>query len=854
MLNLISVVALAATLQSGLQVNTQGRNTSITLANGEVVRVTNNRVSNLREVEVAGDTRVITWQEALAGGRSDWYAISLDGQNVARVTSTDGMLHLRYREFDPLRGLPPVPEDLQPRRTESVFIVQFVCQPLDEFRRELASMGVEITHYLPTHAYIARMSEGVRSQVTSLPYVRWVGPYAPAYRIAPDFRGAGPYECNIQTLTSVVEENERLAAKLRAMGATVGEVQEKMYVLRARLTKEQIIAAAHEDEVLWIEPYGPPSDDMDIARQISGQVYVEGIAGYKGEGVRGEVLDSGCRVTHQAFQLHPLLVRSNSSSNSHGTSTTGIVFGSGAANAAGRGVLPEGQGIVAYYGSLGNRFTHTEALLQAPYYAVFQTNSWGSALTTAYTSDSYTMDDIIWRLDFLICQSQSNAGTTSSRPQAWAKNIVSVGGVNHLNTLTKADDYWNGASIGPAADGRIKPDFIHFYDNVLCTSNTSDTSYTSGFGGTSAATPITAGHFGIFYQMWADGAFGQTVTGNTVFDARPHAQTAKAVMAATASQYPFTGSAANLSRVKQGWGMIDVKNAWDNRFKLFIVNETDVLQNLQSRSYRMYVASGTPEFQATMIYADPPGTTSSTQHRINDLSLKVTSPSGVQYWGNNGLLDGNYSTSGGAANTKDTVENVIVPTPEPGVWTVEVIASEVNQDARLETPSVVDVDFALAVEGVMNYAQPQAMAVGPGNQVGGTVTDTLTSNNVGVAVRAGIVATPALPPARVEFTTNAAFSNPAEITFRVESSASTVGLMRKVELFDFLANQWVEIGSGAQTPGDSAVEYSTNSSPSRFVQAGSMQMRGRVSWKASGPVNSPNWLVVIDQVRWFLNP
>ncbi len=37
------------------------------------------------------------------------------------------------------------------------------------------------------------------------------------------------------------------------------------------------------------------------------------------------------------------------------------------------------------------------------------------------------------------------------------------------------------------------------------------------------------------------------------------------------------------------------------------------------------------------------GTTSAAQHRINDLSLKVTSPSGTVYWGNNGLTDGNLS-------------------------------------------------------------------------------------------------------------------------------------------------------------------------------------------------------------------
>ena len=85
-------------------------------------------------------------------------------------------------------------------------------------------------------------------------------------------------------------------------------------------------------------------------------------------------------------------------------------------------------------------------------------------------------------------------------------------------------------------------------------------------------------------------------------------------------------------------------------------------------------------------------------HRINDLTLKVTSPSAVVYWGNNGLLEGNWSVAGGAANTIDTVENVFIQNPEAGVWTVEVIASEINEDGHVETPEL-DADFALVVSG-----------------------------------------------------------------------------------------------------------------------------------------------------------
>ncbi len=358
-------------------------------------------------------------------------------------------------------------------------------------------------------------------------------------------------------------------------------------------------------------------------------------------------------------------------------------------------MLPSAQGIIASYQNLTNRYTHTAELKQDPYKAVYQSNSWGSATTTAYNTISAEMDDILFKEDFVLLNSQSNTGNQSSRPQAWAKNVVSIGGVRHFNTLSFDDDRWqNGASIGPAADGRIKPDLAHFYDSVLTTNSTSNTAYTSTFGGTSAATPITAGHFGIFFQMWHQGLFGNP-TGATVFDSRPHMTTAKAIMINTATQWNMIGT--DLTRVRQGWGRVDVQTLYNMRDKMLIVDESHVLNNLQSRTYTVNVQSGRGPFKATMVYADPMGNPSATLARINDLTLKVTSPSGAVYWGNNGLSAGKWSTPGGSANVIDTVENVYIEAPEAGNWTIEVIASELNQDARLETPNVIDADYALVV-------------------------------------------------------------------------------------------------------------------------------------------------------------
>jgi hypothetical protein len=113
----------------------------------------------------------------------------------------------------------------------------------------------------------------------------------------------------------------------------------------------------------------------------------------------------------------------------------------------------------------------------------------------------------------------------------------------------------------------------------------------------------------------------------------------------------------------------------------------------------LVVPPGTAELRATLDYRDPPGTTSSTLHRINDLDLILVAPDDTVYYGNNGLAAGMTSTPGGVPNKVDTVENVWLANPQSGEWHVIVFARSVNQDAHVETPAL-DVDYALVVTGV----------------------------------------------------------------------------------------------------------------------------------------------------------
>jgi len=669
------------------------------------------QIVEARSLAVPGSrVEVALWTEVASDGtRAERYAVSFDGESYSRVRPAQNRLELKRASFDPLERVP----DLSTSPLTgggNVYVVQFHSQTLAAYRDELARLGCDVRHFLPYQAHLVRMSPAQAERVRALDFVRWVGEYHPEYRLEPallaDLRGGRPLAdalYNVQVFEKGPAEKHVVAERIASLGGAVVAAIPHGYLLQARLGEQHLRAVVGWDEVVWVERWQAPETDMDKVRVDGGANLVESGGGFTGSGVAGEACDTGVLVNHGDFQSNPPLIHNgNSSDKSHGTSVAGIVFGDGSGNGTARGLLPDGTHVFASFHNLSDRYAHTAELLQPPYEAVFQTNSWGSGLTTDYTSVSMELDDIVFDNEIVILQSQSNTGDQESRPQAWSKNVVSVGGIRHFNTQSPADDAWQGAgSIGPAADGRIKPDLAYWYDSIFTTADNGG--YTSSFGGTSAATPMTAGYFGLFFQMWHENAFGNDPTGTTVFESRPHATTARAFVINGAERYDFQGASHDLTRVHQGWGRVNLANLWEARDKLFFVDETDVLENLESTTYSLVVGAGEPALRVTLVYLDLPGTTSSSVHRINDLTLRVGSPDGLTYWGNRNLKKGNWSLEGGAPNTKDVVENVFVQDPVPGVWTVEVLADEVNADAHVETPEV-DADYALVVSGTLGEA------------------------------------------------------------------------------------------------------------------------------------------------------
>ncbi len=681
----------------------------------------------------------------------------------------------------------------------SLYLVQFYGVALPEMRDALTKFGGESVAPFPLHAYVMRLSAQALEVARSSRFVRAVEPFAASHRfsLARDVRAGEPRHYLIRPSSDRPEVRGALVTELTSLGASVVLSTAGNYLVHASMTPEQVAQAAELGEVLHIDAWSAPESDMDKVRIISGADFLESTIGFTGTGVRGEVMDGNVDDTHPDLKNRGILFHGPRSSDDpfHGTATTGIVFGDGTANRKGRGLLPTGQPIFASYNNLVHdadagtydRHSHVAELNQAPYQAVFQSNSWGSGLTQEYTNISAEMDNTIFDLDFLIFNSMSNSGTRDARPEAWAKNVVSIGGVKHFDTLDTADDKWaGGGTIGPAKDGRLKPELSHFWDMTFAP--TPGGGYTE-FGGTSGATPITAGYAGLFLQMWSAGMFGNPTPGATVFENRPHFTTSKAVLMNTATQWAFSGATHDLTRVHQGFGRVDVKRLYELRNSMLIINETDLLTQGQVKRYEVTVAASTPEFRATLTWAEPAAVPSAGLQRINDLTLKVTAPNGTVYFGNNGLDAAMFSTSGGVANTKDTAESVYVNAPAAGTWVVEVRGDEIVQDNHRETTAV-DADFALVVSGIVRdtTGTPTVTFTAPANNstVSGTVKLTASTTGSVAKVRFGLPngtsVDDATAPYEASFDSTLLANGAAQVTAVAQTASGTSSPLATLDL------------------------------------------------------------------------
>jgi serine protease AprX len=345
--------------------------------------------------------------------------------------------------------------------------------------------------------------------------------------------------------------------------------------------------------------------------------------------------------------------------------------------------------------------------------ARIHSNSWGGGDPGSYDDQCRQFDRFVWdHKDFCFVVAAGNDGTDrdadgkvnlmSVSSPGTAKNCITVGACENVRPEFDTDrygDWWPTdfpvkpihhdamaddadqvvafSSRGPTKDNRIKPDVVAPGTFILSTrsrklapNNFAWKAYPPNknyffMGGTSMATPLTAGAVGLLRE------FLRKKRG--ISD--PSAALLKALLIAGAKRLPKTAPKGSVLDPHQGFGRVNLDRSL--RRPLLTVDGPGLQTGGKSTTKLKLPASG-GHLRIAMCYSDYPG-----GNLINNLNLIVTDPKGKRHVGN-------QPTKGKATMELDSTNNVEVvdvPKAKGGMWIVEVIGGNVPSGPQ---------DFALA--------------------------------------------------------------------------------------------------------------------------------------------------------------
>ena len=387
-------------------------------------------------------------------------------------------------------------------------------------------------------------------------------------------------------------------------------------------------------------------------------------------------------------------------------------------------------------------------------------NSWGSDTSGDYDFEAQAYDKLVrdaqsgtpGNQEMIFAFAAGNAGPCNSPKSQQgidspgsAKNVITVGASANVRSLSSdngglttdgldacgvgdadsasADDVDCGSSRGPCSDGRMKPDLVAPGDHItggvaqdspppspagtgsalscfdalgVCalpnsgTTNNPDNFFPLGqqfytvSSGTSHSTPVVAGACALIRQYFI----------NHSLDVPSPAMT-KAFLINSARYLTGVGANDTLWSQTQGMGEVNLGTAFDGtpRFLRDQVPADKFTGTGQRRAFVGQIVDSGKPFRVTLAWTDAPGSTTGAAYNNNlDLTVIV---GGNTYKGN--VFSGQYSTTGGSADSKDNVESVFLPAGLSGEISVFVTAANINSDGVPNEAPSLDQDFALVI-------------------------------------------------------------------------------------------------------------------------------------------------------------
>ncbi len=639
-----------------------------------------------------------------------WAGSVSDGR---RAAAAPRRLYLAARSapIDPA-GLPNLLDADQPLRPGRAYVLQLDGPPTATQKAALEALGVRLMDYLPQDAFIVAADGVAPSALRRLGFVRWLGEYAPAWKLAPGIgrrAWATPQRQQLAAEGRIVVDitlfesaDPQLAtAAIEALGDVVLHRAERIggnVTLTATMPAELVPALADLPQVQFVEDAPEVTLRNSTVRWIvqSNQTnytpYYD--AGIHGEGQVVGILDGQVDVNHCSFvdtqpigPTHRKILAYNAplGANLHGTHVAGIAVGDAGVDANTRGVAYLAKLVYAGIPSFTRIGVYNALSQHYNQGARVHTNSWGDDGTTAYNGLTRGIDAFCYDFeDALVLFAVTNTSTLKNPENA--KNLLAVGAT--FDTPNQHNHCTGGR--GPTSDGRRKPE-VYAPGCGIQSAKAATACSTTSLSGTSMACPAVAGAALLVRQYYTEGYYPSGSPNPA--DARiPSGALLKATLINSAVD--MTGVPGYPSD-QEGWGRIklDETLALPGTTRQLYVQDVPNASGLttgQSTDYFVTVNDPAEKLKVTLVWTDPPATAGASVALINDLDLEVIAPDGSHYWGN--YFVSGESATGGSADAVNNVEQVHVSAPAVGQWTIRVSGSSVPSGPQ---------GYALVVSGAI---------------------------------------------------------------------------------------------------------------------------------------------------------
>lgn len=681
-------------------------------------------------VESSTDYGTYVWMELTDAQRELVRKSGVDMQdhaNAFRIT-------LGEQTFDPIDGVPAVPSSLAAGRSDGpdLHLIQMTGPTKAGWVDELEAAGLKVVQYIHPYTYVVWGDLNARDAFATKSNVRWTGDFAPAYRLLPADRGRSGGREDVRVMTVRGADQRAIEAQILALGGKIDSTKEinSIYdITGVSIEGNKLEALAAIPGVYTIHTV--PTDGglrTEMASQVNVnnvngsnqafpgyQTWLNGV-GVDGSGVIIANVDGGI------YDTHPDLINrmlgctgstcGGSATDSHGTHTAAIMAGDGSSGTLdsfgflrGMGVAPGANLVEQVYSPT---FTQPNGMLTLMYDsyangALLSGNSWGPAGTPRGYDDDTMQVDIGVRdsststpgnqeFTYVLSFMNGNGGFQSQGTPDEAKNIFTIGSTKMQTSggaqILDINDLSSNTAHGPALDGRLIPHMVA----PGCYVDSPDSA--SGYGtkcGTSMASPQVTGGVAVFMEYY------RSLPG---YISDPSPALVKAAFLPVALDLAGFddadgGTLGHRFDAKQGWGRMDLEAVIDPTETVRYFDNPMVFDNT-GEEWNVVLSAEDPSkpLKMMLVWTDAPGhgLGGSTPAWNNNLDLIVESGANT-FRGNNFDANG-WSQSGGAADTQNNTEGVLIGPTATGAHTVRVVATNLTSDAIPGVGDATDQDFA----------------------------------------------------------------------------------------------------------------------------------------------------------------